>query len=98
MIPFPVEGWHVVTIDQSIAASATYRPSARYPTDPTHGVRVSATCHGPRYDRFMEACRASDDAAIDAMTIHVYGMGRTIEAAMADAVAQAEAVEATDPM
>lgn len=97
MIPFPVDGWHVVTIDQSVAAAATYRRD-RYPTVPGNAVRVMVSAHGDRYDRFIEASRASDDAAMDAMTICVAGYGATFEAAMADAVAQARTVNIEDPV
>ncbi|AMQ66052.1 hypothetical protein AAY80_245 [Stenotrophomonas phage vB_SmaS-DLP_6] len=98
MIPFPVEGWHVVTVDQSVAAAATHRPCHRYPTVPASGVRVMVSAHGERYTRFIEASRACDDAAMEAMTICVAGYGKTFEDAMADAVAQARTVNTEDPI
>lgn len=97
-ISFPIPGWHITGVDQSIWAAATYRQSARYPTDPRSGVRVSVTAHGPRYDRFIEACHVGDDAAIDAISIHVYGVGATFDEAVADAVRQAQTIETQEPI
>lgn len=98
MIPFTVPGWHITTVDQSVAAAATHRPCHRYPTTPGNGVRIMVAAHGERYARFIAASHASDDAAMEAMTIHVAGYGRTFDEAMADAVAQARTVETEDPI
>lgn len=98
MIPFPVEGWHIVSVDQSIAAGAKYRPEEGYRRGGVTGVRVMVCAHGPRYDRFIEAARAGDDETTERITIYVGGYGMDFNAAMDDAVSQARAVDAKEPI
>lgn len=97
MIEFPVDDWHVMSIDQSIAAAIRFKQT-NYPHK--NGVTVRATAHGARMDLFIDMIKdpTQEFEVGELPEIHAIGYGATYMDAYVNAAQRAREIEETDPL